>query len=99
MGKVLVKHNERVEVELYQPVFVSDESHDSKVAQLNGVARDIRRHVDGVGAATVVWDTTAVCSHCGALWTEAGDIHNGGCCAVDCDVMDATTEGAADEPA
>lgn len=53
------------------------------------IVEQLERHVDNVGSASVQAEAEDVCEHCGAGWTEATDIHNGGCCDADCDAMDA----------
>ena len=35
------------------------------------------------GKVTIEHDTTHVCSHCRAPWTEVSETYNGGCCAAD----------------
>lgn len=43
----------------------------------------IKRHVDGIGSVTVVFDTEEHCSFCGGNWTEKSETYNGGCCDED----------------
>ena len=47
------------------------------------IATDVGRHISNVGIVSVEFDTMAVCTYCGAAWTEASDQYNGGCCDQD----------------
>ncbi len=47
------------------------------------IVREIRRHVENVGSASVIETSEARCSHCGRGWTEDSDAYNGGCCDKD----------------
>jgi hypothetical protein len=47
------------------------------------IVSEIKRHVDGISSANIVWDTVHSCEHCGAKWSEESTIYNGGCCAGD----------------
>ena len=65
------------------------------IADCEEIARDIRRHVDGLPSygnqgVCVIWDKEEVCEHCGWAWTEGDSPHNGGCCAKDIEVLEAT---------
>jgi len=46
------------------------------------IVPQIKRHVNGVSGVAVVCDDDAICSNCGAHWTETG-LYNGGCCSKD----------------
>lgn len=48
-----------------------------------GIAAEIKRHVDNVGAVGIEWDEQEICEHCGAQWTEQSADYNGGCCTKD----------------
>lgn len=55
----------------------------------NDLIQQIRRHVDGIDSAVLVYDVEKTCEHCGWQWTEGDEsLHNGGCCDKDCEVMD-----------
>ena len=56
------------------------------------ISAEIRRHVDSVQRVDVEFDQPYVCSHCGALWTEAGDSNE--CCDEDVSEHDARAAGA-----
>lgn len=47
------------------------------------IVRSIKRHVDDIEAAHILFDQPPVCSYCGARWTEESTKYNGGCCAQD----------------
>ena len=42
--------------------------HDDMKLRLDIVAREIRRHVDGIERVTMHWETAAECSLCGRPW-------------------------------
>lgn len=47
------------------------------------VARDIRRHVDGITSAWPRLQYEHECEFCGGYWTERNEDYNGGCCEED----------------
>jgi hypothetical protein len=66
-------------------MFCTDEADRQRQyrERCHAIAANVRRHVDNVGSASVMFDTVATCSHCGAAWTEDSDQYNGGCCDAD----------------
>lgn len=106
MGKQINRNNFRVEVYPRDPGDLGfariggrvRSERDAEIA-CEEIASDIRRHVSdlptyGNRGVSVVWDDEPVCSHCGSRWTEPHERHNGGCCAVDCDALDAELAAA-----
>lgn len=53
------------------------------------IAAEIKRHVDNVRSVWVEFDSSPICSHCGAHWTEDSNDYNGGCCDADQEAEDA----------
>ena len=51
--------------------------------ECEGIAKDVRRHVDDVARAFVVDETEDACEFCGSKWTEDSASYNGGCCDKD----------------
>lgn len=49
------------------------ESEKQHIDECERMAKEIRRHVDGVGSAQVCWTTRYVCSYCGYEWEEDED--------------------------
>jgi hypothetical protein len=49
------------------------------------IVKDVKRHVNQVGAIDLEFDQKYVCEHCGAEWTEGENPFNGGCCDKDCE--------------
>jgi len=47
------------------------------------VKKQIERHCDDIESIQIRHDTKAVCSFCGAKWTEEDAEYNGGCCDKD----------------
>lgn len=58
------------------------------------IVRDVRRHVENVGSASVESDTVATCEHCGYRWGEESPDYNGGCCDKDQEAQDAREASA-----
>jgi hypothetical protein len=91
----------RVVVWPESPFYFRSSSEDEKQKRLPAIcqeiARDIKRHVDGIEFAEVRFDTETTCSHCGSKWTEDGD-YNGGCCDKDNEEDDARIAKATGEP-
>ena len=67
-----------------------DHTPEEELALCREIEQEIIRHVDGTssGYITIEYDTDDICEHCGWTWTEGNSPHNGGCCAIDCDVME-----------
>ena len=84
MGRIDRKENIRVEVEAGGYMRITRRSPEEQMVDAcEGVAAQIRRHVDGLGSVRVMWDTAGTCEHCGAQWTEDSPDYNGGCCDAD----------------
>jgi len=70
--------------------------HEKAIAmyrdRCNDIVSEIKRHVNETGNVYIDEEAEMVCEHCGAQWTEDTNIHNGGCCDVDCDVYEKHTE-------
>jgi hypothetical protein len=49
----------------------------------DGIADEIKRHVDNIQYVEVVEENEKVCEFCGRFWTEDSDTYNGGCCDDD----------------
>jgi hypothetical protein len=102
MGLKKTKVNFRVEVTPRAPgdfgiCFISGQTRTEEETRsiCIDLIQQIRRHVDGIDSAVLVFDVERTCEHCGWQWTEGDDSpHNGGCCAKDCDVMDSLQESA-----
>ena len=48
--------------------------------------QEIKQQIErlhNVGVVHVQFDTTKICDHCGADWTESSETYNGGCCQKD----------------
>lgn len=96
MSRTVTKAEYRVEVYPKHPgdfggIFIGGMSRpdDETRAMCEEIARQVKRHVDGVGSASVAWTTVARCEFCGSTWTEGKDaLHNGGCCDRDLAVAD-----------
>jgi hypothetical protein len=91
MMKTPVYDNHRLEVYAENPYW-GERTHKEQLANLETMKREVQRHVDGVSYVNVQFDTTYVCEHCGAKWTEDGDC-NGGCCQKDMDEQEARCPG------
>lgn len=95
MSKTPIRENFRVEVEPRSPgdfgfahIGHPTQSEEDWERDCEEVARQIRRHVDGLPShgdrgVRVLWDTRHVCSHCGSDWGSETDEHNDGCCQED----------------
>lgn len=96
MGFKRVKNDIRVEVEPRHPgnfgwVSISgcERSEAETISICESIVQDIKRHVDDIQDARVVYHTELVCEHCDSIWTEGEDSpHNGGCCFKDCEVYE-----------
>jgi hypothetical protein len=100
MAKINTRENFRVEVRPRNPgdlgmarISGFHLTEDEAERACDEIASEVRRHVDGLPThgdrgVTVNWDSVARCSHCGAVWTEDTDAHNGGCCSADAEAMD-----------
>lgn len=71
-----------------------EESLAHEKSECERIIAEIARHVDDARAALVA-ETQAVCSHCGAPWTEDSDTYNGGCCDEDQEAHEAACREAA----
>ena len=49
----------------------------------DNILKQVKRHIDAVATAYIVYDTNAYCSYCGKKWTEDDTNYNGGCCGKD----------------
>ncbi len=47
------------------------------------IAKEIKKHVEGVSRVVIEKDSAVVCEHCGSPWTEDSLTANGGCCDED----------------
>ena len=72
-----------------------EKSENEAIRDCEEIASQIRRHVDGLPSSrdrgvSVEWTEALYCEHCGSTWSEGENSpHNGGCCAKDCDVLEA----------
>jgi len=62
---------------------VDDATHKRLLRDCEGMAANIKRHVDDVDRVEIKCDPVHVCEFCGQVWTERGDKFNGGCCDKD----------------
>ena len=69
------KLNIRLDVEpiVYVRGMTEDEVDKEIIKTLNEIAEQIKRHVDNVRYARVVWDNVDYCSHCGYQWETDKD--------------------------
>lgn len=95
MGVKKTKVNFRVEVTPRAPgdlgiCFIGGQTRTEEETRAicNDMIQQIRRHVDGIDSAVLVYDVEETCEHCGRQWTEGDSPHNGGCCDQDCEVFD-----------
>lgn len=79
--KIIEKGNFRVEV--YPQTTAYGINVDEEEDVCKSILDDIKRHVDDVKQAFIVYDEIARCSYCSDIWTEDGDTYNGGCCELD----------------
>jgi len=79
--KIIEKGNFRVEVYPQTTAYGIKVSEEKDVCQ--SILNDIKRHVNDVQHAHIVYDEIARCSYCFDRWTEDGDTYNGGCCEAD----------------
>ena len=63
-----------------------------------GIAAEVKRHVDNVAWAAVEYDQGYACEYCGSTWTERSDNYNGGCCTRDEDEEEARQPAAGATP-
>lgn len=79
--KTIKKEYYRIEVFPRSTVVGFSVAEDYEVCE--EIVKQIRRHIDNVQSISTVYDQRAVCSFCGAPWTEDGNGYNGGCCDKD----------------
>jgi hypothetical protein len=75
--------NWRVEVYPQSAIWIGSGNRPQDQVTCERIAAEIKRHVDDVAEARVMSDQSAICSHCGAKWTEESPDYNGGCCDAD----------------
>jgi hypothetical protein len=84
MGKLSKKTNYSVSIEPRKPWIYDETNLDEQMkARCEDIVQQIKRHIDDVAWAGVVYETENTCSFCGRVWTEGGDKFNGGCCDED----------------
>lgn len=79
----IVRDNYRIVVEAVEDRRIRHETdpHRKKLAQLEGIKREIVRHVDDIDGIAVLFDSQAVCAYCEHLWAWAvDDDGNPACC-------------------
>lgn len=79
--KKIAKSNFRVEV--YPRTTAYGIHIDDEENVCEQILPEIRRHINDVHSAYIIYDENPVCSNCGSAWSEDGDAYNGGCCATD----------------
>lgn len=80
------RENYRVVVEpdlRYLGSYITRDPEGLPLRLTNDVAKEIKRHVDGIRDINVEFDTNKYCKSCGYDWTEQSPLYNGGCCAED----------------
>ena len=105
MGVKKTKTNLRVEVYPSAPWhfgrWVDTRTPEQEEQLCQDIAKNIKRHVDNVEQARVIWDTEETCEFCGCQWGEESDNYNGGCCDKDEETAPknkATPRAAMNEP-
>lgn len=87
MAKKEHRQDYRVEVTLRRPgdygmVYIGGTKRTHKEWKRMGddVVRQIKRHVDDIEHAQLVWETIDVCEHCGNEWEIYDDTGEPACC-------------------
>ena len=79
--KILQYSNYRIEVTPAAPWYLDkdpEKAHKSQLRTAEEIKKNILRHVDDIHSATVLYDATALCSHCYYPWE--GDDQFPWCC-------------------